>query len=370
MKKQIKPIITIFALFTLTVYVGVQAFNSEVNFSKKTIETSTNNYNSSNKPSVKYSSSKIINQYSTFDPKSVVDTNYYVEVTYNDVDTNIPGDYTVVLKVCYYKGDNNCRSVKSSIRVKAKTTTKTTNTKSYTQTKNYYAGPTFSNSKEVSCYEGNSSCLANKISKPTAKDPYSSRSLEVTLIDGYVDINEPGTYSLIYYAVTEHGVSGTIAKLVTINESYSSNSYLPRTKYVDSYRYNYYDDGLYAGYLNSDVTSTVSKYISRYAWYNTVYYTYRCTNVGSYGTDGWAYISTDTSDDHPTYYYENDSFSGTLNKTSFACVNGCTEKLIPELGICNYYGETKQITRTFVGYYSGYVYSNQQKTYSGTVYLK
>lgn len=391
--KKFKQVFAILFLVCLTIFMGFKAYESEAEFSKKTVETDSNEtYASSNKPSVRYSTSKIVYQYSTFDPTSVVDTDYYVDVKYNNVDTSKIGNYTVVLDVCYYKGSKNCRTVQSTIMVRERknsTSTSTTsnkytssknNTTTTTTKKNYSSGPSFSSVKAKSCSYGSSSCLAEKIAVPTAKDPYSGRSLDVTLISGYVDIHTPGTYSLVYYAETEHGVGGTVARLVTIeerpysssNSSSSSNYYsrLPETKYVSNYHTDYYDDGEYAGYLTQDRSSYSSKYITDYKWYNTVSYTYRCTNPGYAGLDGWTYVSTNSPDDHPTYYYSSGKYAGTLKKTGFNCVEGCTEKLIPELGTCRYSGELKNITRTFVGFYSGYVYTDYEVTYSGTVYLK
>ena len=351
------------------------------NLSKKNNTSSVNNqynqysvYNDTNKPAIKYTTSKILyvgEYYDVMDDISAShtyfgDVTHLIDVIYNNVDVNTPGEYLVVYKGCNYSGSEYCRTVNRKYIVKSKY-----NTNSYAK------APTWSNNNSVSCINGSNTCNTYNVKKPIATDPYSHRNLRVDLIDGNVDIHSAGTYVLIYQATTESGITSTTSKAVTItgNSNNNSNNYYnnrPSSIYITNHHEPYYDDGIYKGTLSKEYSTTnQSKVINNYEWKNRVSYTYRCDNVGMYGTDGWSYVSTNTSDNHPTYYYNFGDYSGTLNKTSFYCLEGCTEKLIPELGLCNNYGQTKQIYRTFVGVYSGTVYkTGGYNNYSGYVYLK
>lgn len=336
-------------------------------------------YNDKNAPSITYSSRDVITQYESYDPWKGVsayhtkfgDVTDYIEITYNNLNVNLPGNYSIVYKACNYPGSSYCRTVTKQVTVKAKTSS---------SSNNYTKGPVWSNYSNKSCTEGSTSCSTNRLTKPTAKDPYSNRELNVNLINGYVDIYTPGTYVLVYYANTEHNISGTITRYITITKSINSSdnkyddnyNYNQKGKYISNYDSSYYDDGTYRGYLNPDNNGgQISKYISNYKWTNNVSYTYRCDNKYQYGTDGWSLIRTNTSDDHPTYYYDIGGFKGTLNKTSFYCVEGqgCEYDLNKDLGTCTNVGQTKTVYRKWVGLYSGYVYANQKQTYSGYVYL-
>lgn len=341
-------------------------------------------YSDTTPPSVKWSAAKILEQFEYYDPMEDItahhskfgDVTNIIEIIYNDVNTNVPGTYTTVYRACNYPGSVYCRTVSRSVTVREKGFEVNNDYYDYTK------GPIFSNTKSVSCNKGSSNCSTYNISKPTAKDPVSYRNLSVSLVEGYVDIYQPGTYVLIYGAETQSGVKGTVSKIVTITGSVSSNnssSNRPQSKYISNYKYEYYDDGYYRGYLNADYTNQQSsKYIDSYEWTNKVTYTYRCDNEGGYGFDGWTLVSADKSngqnvynaDNHPTYYYNKNGYSGTLNKVNFY-LKDSEDKLINDLGYCNNVGETKQVDNTWVGVYSGYVYSNYNtnKTYSGYVYL-
>ena len=170
-------------------------------------------YSDTTKPSIKGSTSSIVYQYQEFDPmegmssyhKKYGDMTGAIEITYNDVDTNIPGKYSVVYKVCNYPGSVYCTTFTKSVTVKAK------NADLYDDSTR---GPIWSNTDSVTCANGSSNCESYNVEEPIAKDPVTNRRLDVTLIDGYVDIYQEGTYVLVYYAETEYGVSGTQTKKV------------------------------------------------------------------------------------------------------------------------------------------------------------
>lgn len=339
-----------------------------------------NQYNDTTAPTIKYTSSDIIKQYQSYDPWEGVSTYHtkfgdvtdYIEIVYNNVDINIPGEYSIVYKACNYPGSEYCRTATKMVRVKENEDPKYYNSKA----------PVWSNTGNKKCFEGDTSCKTNRINEPTATDPYSKRELDVTLIEGDVDIYTPGTYVLVYYAETQNGISGTTTKVITIQRDYDddddrynnnyNNNYNSQRKYVSNHYSSYYDDGMYRGSLTPDYNNNnqVVKYIDDYKWTNNVRYTYKCTIENGYGVSGWQLVSTDTSDDHPTYQYNNGGFTGTLNKTNFYCVpgKGCEDDLNRNLGTCKNVGETKQVTRTWVGVYAGNVYTNRERTYSGYVY--
>ncbi len=335
-------------------------------------------YNDKNVPGITYSSRVTVEQYEQFDPWEGIkashvkfgDVTDYVEIIYNNLNVNLPGTYSIVYKACNYPGSTYCRTVTREVTVKPKVSS---------GSNNYSKGPEWSGYSNKSCIEGNTACSTNRLTEPTARDPYSNRELDVELINGYVDIYTPGTYVLVYYANTEHNISGTITRYITITKDFSSSddrydddyNYTQKRKYISNYDTAYYDDGTYSGYLSPDNNgSVVEKYISDYKWTNNVSYTFRCENQYEYGTNGWTWVSTNTSDDHPTYNYDIGGFKGTLYKTSFYCIEGqgCEYDLNKDLGTCSNVGETKTVYRKWVGLYSGYVYSNQRQTYSGYVY--
>ena len=338
--------------------------------------TNNNNYNytDTTAPAIEWNPTIYITQYDNFDPMSGVrashlkfgDVTHLIEVTYNDVNTSIPGKYSVVYKACNYPGSNYCRTVSSMVVVNQKTygNQKQENTKT----------PLWSSYSKVSCAYGSASCSTERISKPTAKDPVTNRALDVYLVSGSVNIYEPGTYTLIYGATTSNGISGTVAKLVTIKQPATSNSTTnyPQSKYIENHSSQYYDDGMYRGTLNKKESS---QYINEYKWTNVVTSVYRCVNYGQYGTNGWEFVKntksngqyTDQADNHPTYYYSSNGYSGYLNKTNFYFADP-QYKLNSDLGYCNNVGQTKEVNKTWVGIYSGYVYSNNN-SYSGYVYL-
>lgn len=343
-------------------------------------------YGDTKVPSIKYKSSRILKQYSIYDPMDEVsayhtrfgDVTDIIEIVYNDVDTDIPGVYTTVYKACNYPGSIYCVTVSTDVTVRD-------------EYHDIYdksnRGPIWSDTDSVSCTENSTKCSTYNITEPTAKDPVTNRKLNVTLVEGSVNIYEPGTYVLVYSAETRSGVVGTTSKIVKIternnsssNNSSSSSSNKATRKYISNYKSDYYDDGYYRGYLEEDYSNGYgSKYIDNYEWTNKVTYTYKCTNVGEYGTTGWSLVSTDKSngkndnnaDNHPTYYYNKNGYSGTLTKSGFYLKDSET-KLAQDLGKCTTNGQTKQVTRTWVGEYSGTVYSNYnyKTTYSGYVYL-
>lgn len=337
-------------------------------------------YSDTTKPSISGSNSKIVYQYQNYDPMEDIsayhskfgDMTGAIEITYNDVDTNIPGTYSTVYKVCNYPGSTYCRTKTRSVTVRAR---------NFDLDDDYARSPKWSNTDDVSCSAGSSKCHEYNIEEPIARDPVSNRKLDVSLISGYVDIYQEGTYVLVYYAETENGVSGTQTIRVDITGSYSSNSnssYNQQKKYVQNQTSEYYDDGYYRGYLTPEHQQSIPKYIEDYKWENVVGYKYRCDVVGQKGTDGWSYVSTDLSngksvenaDNNPTYNYDNGVFSGTLNKTNFYCKENCGTEINSTLGVCQNEGEIKYVYKTWVGVYSGYVYSNNNNntTYSGYVY--
>lgn len=339
----------------------------------------TNNYyTDTNPPSIRWNNSRIVNQYETFDPMKGVSANHskfgdvtdIIQITYNDVDTSMPGNYTVVYKACNYPGSVYCRTASTSVTVRAK------NIDIKDDSYIYSKGPVWSNNKKVSCSQGSTKCSTNNISKPTAKDPVTKRELYVTLVSGSVNIYQPGTYTLIYRAETASGVVGTTSKIITIQQTSSGSSNItvsyPQSKYINNYNSQYYDDGMYRGYLNKENNNL---YINNHKWTNVVTYVYKCVNRGSYGTKGWEWVATpksngqysDHADNHPTYYYSQNGYSGYLNKTN-AYLADPEYKRENDLGYCNYVGTTKEITSTWIGEYSGYVYKNSN-SYSGYVYL-
>lgn len=343
-----------------------------------------NYYKDTNKPAIRISASSVVYQYENFDPWDGISAHHskfgdvtdIIEIVHNDLDVNIPGQYSIVYKACNYPGSIYCRTLTRQITVKQK------------EDPNYYytKGPVWEKLDIKSCSLGSTNCKASKIKEPIASDPYSGRELDVTLIDGNVDIYTPGTYVLVYYTETENQISGTNIRIVTIedtnnyyDDNYDDDYYYgddyndnyKQKKYIDNHYEEYYDDGTYRGTLKPNYNyNQISKYIQDYKWTNKVFYTYKCSNLNQYGINGWEYISTDTSDDNPTYEYNIGNFSGTLEKNDFYCVRGqgCDEDVDRQLGTCSNLGEKKQITRTWVGLYSGYVYANQEETYSGYVY--
>lgn len=340
-------------------------------------------YSDTNKPAVKNVISKIVEQYGYYDPMEDIsayhikfgDVTDLIEITYNDVDTSVPGVYTTVYKACNYPGSIYCRSVSRKVTVREPGFV------AGEESNKYDRGPVWSNKNAVTCTQGSKSCRTDNISKPTATDPVTKKELHVELVDGYVDINTPGTYALVYSAETRYGVTGTVSKMVTVEKNYLSNntnSNTSKRKYISNYHSRYYDDGIYRGYLEEDYSNNQnSKYISNIEWTNRVTYTYRCDVKGQYGTAGWTLVSTDKSngqtvanaDNHPTIFYEDNGYVGVLNKTSFY-LKDSESKLSNDLGYCNNVGQTKQVTRTWVGLYAGYVesFNNNKTTYSGYVY--
>lgn len=324
------------------------------------------NYSYSSTPSIKYSTSRIINQYGYFDPmENVESSNGNVEVIYNNVNTKVVGNYTVVYRVC--TNSNNCKTVTTAVTVRNKNNI---NDK-------YSKGPIWSNTNSRTCNLGSSSCKTSNVPKPTAKDPVTNKTLNVSLINGSVNINRAGTYVLVYYAETKNGVSGTISKIVNINgnssnnnyDDYYNDNYYNDNYYNDDYYYNYdnnYNNNYNDDYYYTNNNTKKEKYLSNYEWENTVGYLYRCDNVGESGVAGWSLVSTDISngltdenaDNHPTYNYSNGTYFGTLNKVDFYCKKGCSKNLVAELGVCQNAGETKRIYTTWVGVYAGYVYTN------------
>ena len=162
-----------------------------------------NYYRDTNKPSIRISAFNVIYQYESFDPWEGISASHskfgdvtdIIEIVHNDLDINIPGQYSIVYKACNYPGSIYCRTLTRQITVKQK------------EDPNYYntKAPVWEKVKDKSCSVGSTSCRSNKIAEPTATDPYSKRSLDVTLIEGNVDIYTPGTYVLVYYAETENG---------------------------------------------------------------------------------------------------------------------------------------------------------------------
>lgn len=327
----------------------------------QTSYTSSSYYDNST-PLIEYPKTRIVDQYSDFDPKENVYVNGRqdtVKILYNNVDINNPGQYTIVYKGCNNSG-RNCKTFSTQVTVQE--------VKDDDYTYNSYEalrkkGPQWSNTDSVTCNTGATTCKASKISKPTATDPVTNKSLTVELINGSVDVYTPGTYVLIYYAETSYGVSGTTSKIVTIKGTSSSYYYDDEDDYYyyddeDDY---YYDDDYYYNYSSS---YSNSKYISNYEWSNRVGYTYRCDNVDKFGTEGWTLVSVDTSngvaesnaDDHPTIYYSQGIYEGTLNRVYSYCKSGCDAQRITDLGVCKNQGETKQVYSTWIGVYEGTVY--------------
>lgn len=364
----------------------------EDNYDDYNYEYINNNYNNYNQyydygdtraPAIQWSASKILNQYQNYDPMEDVSAHHLkfgdvtdnIEIIYNDVNTSIPGIYTTVYKACNYPGSIYCRSVSRTVTVREQ---------GYDVDDEYYdytKGPKWNNHDSVSCSQGSTRCSTYNISEPIATDPVTGRELTVELVDGYVDINTPGTYALIYSAETKRGVTGTVSKIVTITKGTSSNissSNKTQSKYISNYHSNYYDDGTYRGYLNQNNSSNNNKkYVNNIEWTNVVTYTYRCDVEGQYGLAGWSLSSTDKSngqstinaDNHPTIFYEENGYYGLLNKTSFY-LKDSEGKLASDLGYCTNVGTTKQVSRTWVGLYSGYIesHNNYNTTYSGYVY--
>ena len=346
-------------------------------------------YNNTEVPSIEYQKSLLLYVGETYDPMNYVSANHpkfgdlsdLIQVTYNDVNTNIPGEYTTVYKACNYYGSTYCRTATMKVTVKYKNNTTTYNN-SYSTSTTYNKKPVWSNYSQLTCNYGDNACYTYNITAPTAKDPYNDNKLNVVLISGDVDPYQAGTYSLVYQATTNYGVTSTVTKKVVVN-TYNNSSYAynnsytyENRKYISGYDKEYYDDGYYSGYLTLDNNSSSynnQKYISNYEWTNVVTYLYQCTAPGYSGTDGWSYLQTVTSDNHPTYAYNQDGYRGTLDKVGFYCKDGCDEKLISKLGTCtsSQQGQYKYITRTWVGIYSGFVSNNiNSNSYSGYVYLK
>ena len=355
-------------------------------------------YNDKEIPGVKYKTDISLYVGQKYYPLSYIsashskfgDISYLIQVIYDDVNTNIPGEYSTVYKVCNYDGSDYCRTVTMRVNVQSYYNAQANYN---VQTVEYNKKPIWSNYSQTFCDYGDSNCYSYNVEKPIARDPYTNQNLNVILGSGEVNPYKAGTYSLVYKATTVYGVTSTIVKEVVVkdnyyNGAYNSNYYEPYygnetyadKKYISNYYKSYYDDGVYAGYLTLDnnySNNNAQKYISNYEWTNVVTYMYQCTNPGLSGTDGWKYIQTLTSDNHPTYYYNESGYSGTLNKVTFYCKDGCEDKLVSKLGYCTYaeQGQYKYITRTWVGVYSGYVSyngytNNNTNTYSGYVYRK
>lgn len=346
--------------------------------SNSVVQNSNNNYNGNysydtNPPAIEWQPVITLTKNKKFNPMDWVkahhkvygDVTDIIQVVYNNVDTSVPGTYTVVYKACNYPGSTYCRTASSRVTVSG--------ADNYGNT---LRSPKWENKDDVSCLQGSTKCDTYNVDKPKAIDPTTYKYLYVRLVSGTVNIYQPGTYVLIYQAETEQGVVGTIAKKVIIQEKNTTSNTvtLPTQKYVEKHTSQYYDDGMYRGYLNEN---THKIYINNHKWTNVVTYTFKCVNKGQYGSKGWALVSTDKSngvysnnaDNHPTYYYNVNGYYGYLNKTSFY-LSDPQDKLDHDLGLCTYLGTTKQVNRTWVGLYSGYVYlGSTTPTYSGYVYL-
>ena len=435
MKKSLKTvqIFSIFAILVATVFVGYKAMESNYYLPSnkaysasqegKTYNTSSilpltqyayTNYVSANDrlvqtygadvvysdrvaPSMRYQGHLTLFVGQTYDPLAYVTATHYkfgdvsdmIEVTYNNVDTSVEGDYKTTYRVCNYYGSSYCQTVTIDVIVRYQ---KSKVYEGAAVVENYPDRPSWSNYDILTCGYGDTSCSTYNIAFPVARDPYNSQLLKVSLTSGEVDVYQPGTYYLTYQATTLHGISGTVTRAIVINGSSNTTSIntnistntsvindtigtiytYPDKKYITGYNKSYYNDGIYSGYLTLDASSNYSKYISNYEWANTVTYMYQCTRPGSYGTDGWKYIQTMSSDNHSTFVYNQDGYTGTLSKVSYYCKDGCDDKLVSKLGLCTYaeQGQYKYITRTWVGVYSGTVTynGNISYTYSGYVY--
>ena len=252
-------------------YKNYDSSYNQNNYNNQTQYTNVNNnqnlnytydyYTDTNPPSIRWTGSRILDQYEYFDPMEGVSANHskfgdvtgIIQITYNDVDTSVPGTYTVVYKACNYPGSNYCRTASTSVSVRDK------NIGIKDENYIYSKGPTWSDNKKVTCYVGATKCSTNNVTKPTATDPVTKKELYVTLYSGSVNIYQPGTYTLIYRAETSSGVVGTTSKIVTIEQTSSSTSNVtinyPSSKYIDNYNSQYYDDGMYRGYLNKETES-------------------------------------------------------------------------------------------------------------------
>lgn len=345
MKKFIKNNKKIVILSLITIIMGVTVFKSNI-FSVTTKSSRIDNddtkagYNYSNNsqssnttpPSVKYKRSINLNLFEELDPYKDIQTNGEVTVLYNNVDNTKVGNYIIEYSICDEEDENVCRYISVTVLVRDWN-------KQYTEYEEYDS----TNASDVKwgridnkkCQVGSTNCSSDNIELPVATDSSSNEELEVNVISDNVNINRPGIYYIIYQADNSHGVSSTRSRQVQI---YDNNKYD-------------YDN------LNEDYTQNIeTKKIDNYEWVNKVEYLYKCVNTQSSDASAWQYVSTKTNDNHSTYYYNEKGFSGILNKVNFYELNPYEGADIREqLGTCNTYGETKVLTRTWVGIYSGTV---------------
>ena len=305
--------------------------NYENYYENNTINNNNNN-NSINKnrlPSVSYNRSIMLNLFENFDPYQIVKSNGNVKITYNNVDNTKVGNYTIQYEVCNPYNDTLCRHFSVSVWVRD-WDKEYTNYAEYDSTK--ASNVRWSNADVKKCSVGSNKCSIYNIDLPTATDPYTNQVVPVRIVSENINVNRAGVYYIVYEATSLHGITSTQTRQVQIvdnNDKSSSSTYNNKIK---------------------------TKTITNHEWKNVVTHQYKCTNDTVKGASAWQYDKKLTNDDHSTYYYNQNGYQGILNKVNFYELNPYQGADIREqLGNCSYYGQTKTLTRTWIGIYSGTV---------------
>ncbi len=293
-------------------------------------------YNTTNKtdknttsiPGVRYNSSINLNLFEAFDPYQYIETDGVVNVIYNDVNNTKVGNYSVQYSICNKYNKSKCRYIFMSVQVRDWDN-------SYSKYDEYDSSSAsnvkWSNISNKMCKVGDRKCSVYNIDLPTAIDPYTNKELRVQIVSNNININKAGIYYIVYRATTSSGVSSSQTRQVQIyddNNKTLSNTY------------------------NNRITT---KQINNYEWKNVVTYSYQCINSNDTTANAWKYVEPLTNDDHPTFYYNQNGYSGILNKVSFYELNPYNGDIREQLGVCNRTGEIRTLKRTWIGVYSGTV---------------
>ena len=351
MKKIFKSNIKIIVLAVLTVISATLFFTSDIfqneSISNKTTVKGKNGYNYNNYngntdynydydylssnidlPTVYSKTSTVIGLFEDFNPYELISSTGNIKVIYSNVDNTRVGNYIVSYSVCSNESDARCRYVNTTVLVRD-LDDKYIQYEEYDDSKS--ATVKWENNELASCKIGSNSCLPKNIKYPTAIDPYQN-DLAVEILSSNVNINKAGYYYITYGTTNDYGINSTTVRQVQIvddNDKYESNSYSGNIK---------------------------SKKIGNYKWINNVEYSYKCINK-DLGVNAWQYQETLNNDDHSTFYYNDNGYTGILTKDRFYERNPYDGDIRELLGECNRNGEIKTLTRTWVGIYSGTVYN-------------
>ena len=282
-------------------------------------------------PAVRYDRSIYINLFETFDPYLIIETDGEVTMLYNNVDNTKVGSYIMSFSICNRNTDARCRYINISVIVRD-LDGKYQQYEEYTTYEDKTSPAKWDDVEIKKCNVGSSNCKLSNIDLPTATDPYTREELKVKVVSNNVNINRPGYYYITYSATTKHGITSSVVRQVQIidnNNKYESNTYGGQIK---------------------------TKEINNYEWKNVVTSEYKCVNPNASGADAWEFVAKLNNDDHATYFYNNNGYSGILTKDSFYELNPYEGSDIrDQLGSCSYYGQKKTLSRTWIGVYSGTV---------------